>query len=147
MIVSRNEIAGRRTRFDGSRRVFLISSGTEIVAEVANDAKVMKEEPFGPMAIIRPFRTFDDAVKEANRFPLGIAACVWTRSAQTANVIPSRVETGIVLIEPYLNPKFAGPSCSGCAGPCGKNWTAVFHNCCNRAIQQRNQHDQAHRRN
>ena len=32
-----------------------------------NDAQAMNVEPFGPMAMINPFRNFDDAVKEANR--------------------------------------------------------------------------------
>jgi succinate-semialdehyde dehydrogenase/glutarate-semialdehyde dehydrogenase len=106
-----------------------------VVTELPNDAKAMNEEPFGPMAIINPFKTFDDAVKEANRLPFGLAAYAWTKSAKTANAIASQVETGMIsinhvglgipevpfggvkdsgygseggseAIEPYLNPKF-----------------------------------------
>ena len=106
-----------------------------VLTELASDAKVMNEEPFGPMAIINPFKTFDDAVKEANRLPFGLAAYAWTKSAKTANAIASQVETGMIsinhlglgipevpfggvkdsgygseggseAIEPYLNPKF-----------------------------------------
>jgi succinate-semialdehyde dehydrogenase / glutarate-semialdehyde dehydrogenase len=106
-----------------------------VVTELPNDAKAMNEEPFGPMAIINPFKTFDDAVKEANRLPFGLAAYAWTKSAKTANAIASSVETGMIsinhvglgipevpfggvkdsgygseggseAIEPYLNPKF-----------------------------------------
>jgi len=106
-----------------------------VMTELPNDAKAMNEEPFGPLAIINPFRTFDDAVKEANRLPFGLAAYAWTRSAKTANAIAAAVETGMIsinhvglgipetpfggvkdsgygseggseAIEPYMSPKF-----------------------------------------
>ncbi|HEY2188467.1 MAG TPA: NAD-dependent succinate-semialdehyde dehydrogenase [Caldimonas sp.] len=69
-----------------------------VVAELSNDARAMNEEPFGPLAIINPFRTFDDAVKEANRLPYGLAAYAWTKSAKTANAIANAVETGMISI-------------------------------------------------
>jgi len=69
-----------------------------VVTELPNDAKAMNEEPFGPLAIINPFRTFDDAVEEANRLPYGLAAYAWTKSAKTANAIANAVETGMISI-------------------------------------------------
>ena len=69
-----------------------------VVTELENDARVMNEEPFGPMAIINPFKTFDEAVTEANRLPYGLAAYAWTKSAKTANAIASSVETGMITI-------------------------------------------------
>ena len=69
-----------------------------VVAELPNSAKAMNDEPFGPMAIINPFKSFDDAVKEANRLPFGLAAYAWTKSAKTANAIASQVETGMMTI-------------------------------------------------
>ena len=69
-----------------------------VVTELPNDAKAMNEEPFGPLAIINPFKTFDDAVKEANRLPFGLAAYAWTKSAKTANAIANAVETGMISI-------------------------------------------------
>jgi succinate-semialdehyde dehydrogenase/glutarate-semialdehyde dehydrogenase len=69
-----------------------------VITEVANDAHAMNNEPFGPMAMINPFKTFDDAVKEANRLPFGLAAYAWTKSAKTANAIASSVETGMITI-------------------------------------------------
>jgi len=69
-----------------------------VVTELPNDAKAMNDEPFGPMAIINPFGSFNDAVKEANRLPFGLAAYAWTRSAKTANAIASSVETGMISI-------------------------------------------------
>ena len=58
----------------------------------------MNEEPFGPMAIINPFKSFDDAVTEANRLPFGLAAYAWTKSAKTAKAIAAQVETGMMSI-------------------------------------------------
>ena len=106
-----------------------------VVTELPNDAKAMNDEPFGPLAVINPFKTFDDAVTEANRLPFGLAAYAWTKSAKTAQAIAANVETGMMsinhvglgipevpfggvkdsgygseggseAIEPYLNPKF-----------------------------------------
>ena len=69
-----------------------------VITEVPNDAQAMNHEPFGPMAMINPFKNFDDAVQEANRLPFGLAAYAWTRSAKTANAIAASVETGMMTI-------------------------------------------------
>jgi succinate-semialdehyde dehydrogenase/glutarate-semialdehyde dehydrogenase len=69
-----------------------------VVTELPNDAKAMNDEPFGPLAVINPFRTFEDAVTEANRLPFGLAAYAWTRSAKTAQAIGAQVETGMMSI-------------------------------------------------
>jgi succinate-semialdehyde dehydrogenase/glutarate-semialdehyde dehydrogenase len=69
-----------------------------VFTELANDAQAMNVEPFGPMAVINPFKGFDDAVTEANRLPFGLAAYAWTRSAKTANAIAASVETGMITI-------------------------------------------------
>ncbi len=69
-----------------------------VITELATSAMAMNTEPFGPLAIINPFRTFDDAVTEANRLPYGLAAYAWTKSAKTANAIAAQVETGMMTI-------------------------------------------------
>ena len=69
-----------------------------VVTELSNDAKAMNDEPFGPLAVINPFKTFDDAIVEANRLPFGLAAYAWTRSAKTANAVANAVETGMITI-------------------------------------------------
>ena len=58
----------------------------------------MNEEPFGPVAAIRPFDTFDNVVKEANRLAYGLAAYAYTRSAKTAAAIGAAIESGMVSI-------------------------------------------------
>jgi len=69
-----------------------------VVTEVPNSAKAMNEEPFGPLAVINPFKTFDDAVTEANRLPFGLASYAFTKSAKTANAIAAEVEVGMMTI-------------------------------------------------
>ncbi len=69
-----------------------------VITELSTDAMAMNTEPFGPLAIINPFKTFDDAVMEANRLSYGLAAYAWTRSAKTANAIAAQVETGMMTI-------------------------------------------------
>ena len=69
-----------------------------VLTELPLSARAMSEEPFGPMALINPFKTFDDAVQEANRLPFGLAAYAWTRSARTAQQIAASVQTGMITI-------------------------------------------------
>jgi succinate-semialdehyde dehydrogenase/glutarate-semialdehyde dehydrogenase len=56
----------------------------------------MTEEPFGPIAPIVPFKTFDEVVERANSLPFGLAAYAFTNSAQTATSIGDALEAGMV---------------------------------------------------
>jgi succinate-semialdehyde dehydrogenase/glutarate-semialdehyde dehydrogenase len=69
-----------------------------VVTDVPKEARVMNEEPFGPLAVIAPFRSFEDAVEEANRLPFGLASYAYTRSAKTANAVAAAVEAGMMSI-------------------------------------------------
>jgi succinate-semialdehyde dehydrogenase / glutarate-semialdehyde dehydrogenase len=69
-----------------------------VLTDVPKDARVMNEEPFGPLAVISPFGTFDEVVTEANRVPYGLASYAYTRSAKTANAIAAAVEAGMISI-------------------------------------------------
>ena len=69
-----------------------------VLTDVPKDARVMYEEPFGPLAVISPFSTFDEVVTEANRLPYGLASYAYTRSAKTANAIAAAVESGMISI-------------------------------------------------
>lgn len=53
-----------------------------VLADVPTRARIMNEEPFGPVAIINRFATFDEALREANRLPYALAAYGYSRSAQ-----------------------------------------------------------------
>ncbi len=67
-----------------------------VVSNVPLQARVMNEEPFGPVAVIAPFSTFDEAVEHANRLPYGLAAYAFTESAKRALLIGDAIESGMV---------------------------------------------------
>jgi succinate-semialdehyde dehydrogenase / glutarate-semialdehyde dehydrogenase len=69
-----------------------------VLVDVPKQARIMSEEPFGPIAPIVPFSRFDEVVQEANRLPFGLAAYAYTRSLKTANAIGSAFESGMVSI-------------------------------------------------
>ena len=69
-----------------------------VLTDVPLDARIMSEEPFGPVAIIRPFRNAEDAITEANRLPYGLASYAYTRSARTAAMVADAVEAGMMSI-------------------------------------------------
>ena len=55
-----------------------------VLTDLAPDARVLHEEPFGPLALMLPFGILDEAIAEANRLPYGLAAYAYTRSTATA---------------------------------------------------------------
>lgn len=61
----------------------------------------MNEEPFGPLALISPFSTFDEVATEANRLPFGLASYAFTSSTKTATAIGSAIESGMVSINSF----------------------------------------------
>ena len=69
-----------------------------VLTDVPMNARVMHEEPFGPLALISRFSTFEEVVTESNRLPYGLAAYAYTRSAKTANAIAASVESGMMTI-------------------------------------------------
>jgi len=67
-----------------------------IVTDVPDDSKVMTQEPFGPIAPIVTFKTFDEVVERANSLPYGLAAYAFTNSNTTAAAIGDAIASGMV---------------------------------------------------
>ena len=65
-----------------------------VLADVPDEARAMREEPFGPLALINPFLTLDEAIEKANSLPFGLAAYAFTHSAHTADQLVERVQAG-----------------------------------------------------
>lgn len=72
-----------------------------VLADVPLEADVMSNEPFGPLALLRPFDTFDDAIEQANRLPYGLAAFAFTENARQANMLGDAIESGMVGINTF----------------------------------------------
>ena len=86
------ETGGRRI---GNRGYFFEPT---VLTNVPDDAAVLHEEPFGPIAPIMPFTDLDEALARANALPYGLAAYGFTDSAATAARLASRLEAGILSI-------------------------------------------------
>jgi succinate-semialdehyde dehydrogenase/glutarate-semialdehyde dehydrogenase len=88
-----------------------------VLTDVPLDAKIFNEEPFGPMAAIRPFNTLDEAIAEANRLPFGLAGYAYTRSLKNAHLLAQRLEVGMLWINqpaaPWPEMPFGGVKDSG----------------------------------
>ena len=73
-----------------------------VLADVPDDALAMKEEPFGPLALINPVRDLDEAIAKANSLPFGLAAYAFTQSADNVQRLSNDVETGNLTINHFV---------------------------------------------
>lgn len=67
-----------------------------VVTNIPDDAVSMTEEPFGPLALIVPFKTPEEAVTRANSLEYGLAAYAFTQSEKRAHMIASSLQAGMV---------------------------------------------------
>ena len=95
MLVADARAKGARVLAGGERlgnRGYFFSP--TVLADVPDEARAMREEPFGPLALINPVETLDDAIAKANALPFGLAAYAFTNSARTADRLAEDVEVG-----------------------------------------------------
>jgi succinate-semialdehyde dehydrogenase/glutarate-semialdehyde dehydrogenase len=69
-----------------------------VLTDVPKDARIMNEEPFGPIVTVERFFSLDDAIAESNRLAYGLAAYAYTRSGQNADAVAKAFESGMVSI-------------------------------------------------
>jgi succinate-semialdehyde dehydrogenase / glutarate-semialdehyde dehydrogenase len=67
-----------------------------VITDLPDDSMLMTQEPFGPLAPVVTFKTFDEVVERANSLPFGLAAYAFTGSAHTANLIGDALQSGMV---------------------------------------------------
>ena len=67
-----------------------------VITDLPDDSMLMTQEPFGPLAPVVTFKTFDEVVERANSLPFGLAAYAFTGSARTANLIGDALQSGMV---------------------------------------------------
>ena len=65
-----------------------------VLAHVPEEARVMQEEPFGPLAIVNPVDSLDEAIERANSVPYGLAAYGFTNRADYVDAMIDGVEAG-----------------------------------------------------
>ncbi len=73
-----------------------------VLADLPDDARAMKEEPFGPIALVNRVKSLDEAIVKANALPYGLAAYAFTDSARNAERLAERVEVGNLSINHFV---------------------------------------------
>lgn len=68
-----------------------------VVADVTTETRAANIEPFGPLALVAPFDTYDEAIHLANRLPMALAAYVQTKNVHTALRAIDDIEAGSVI--------------------------------------------------
>jgi aldehyde dehydrogenase (NAD+) len=86
---------GRRV---GDRGYFIEPT---VFADVQDDMKIAREEIFGPVMSVIPFKNLEEVITRANQTNYGLAAGVWTRDIKKAHAIANSVRAGTVWVNCY----------------------------------------------
>ena len=62
----------------------------------------MREEPFGPLALLNRVRSLDEAIEKANSVPYGLAGYAFTNSARKAERMAESIEVGNLSINHFV---------------------------------------------
>jgi acyl-CoA reductase-like NAD-dependent aldehyde dehydrogenase len=88
-----------------------------VVCDVSDESRLMKEEVFGPVTCVVPFRTEEEAIRRANDVEYGLCACVWSENSGTTHRVAQAMEVGTVWVNCWLvrdlNVPFGGAKMSG----------------------------------
>jgi succinate-semialdehyde dehydrogenase/glutarate-semialdehyde dehydrogenase len=88
-----------------------------VLADVPATARIMNEEPFGPVAVFNRFTVVDEVLAAANGLPFGLAAYLFTANLAVARQVSHGLECGIVGVNSFSgsNPEtpFGGNKDSG----------------------------------
>jgi succinate-semialdehyde dehydrogenase / glutarate-semialdehyde dehydrogenase len=72
-----------------------------VMTDVPADARVLSEEPFGPLAVITKFKTLDEAIAQANALPYGLAAYAFTQDVAESIRLGNEIEAGMIGINHF----------------------------------------------
>lgn len=72
-----------------------------VLADATNSMRVAQEEIFGPVAVVVPFDTEEEAIEMANDNRFGLGAGVWTRDIARAHRVADAIESGMVWVNDH----------------------------------------------
>ena len=73
-----------------------------IIENLGPHCKTNQEEIFGPVVTLQPFNSVEEAIMLANASNYGLACMIWTQDISKAQIVSSKIETGIVWINCWL---------------------------------------------
>lgn len=80
-----------------------------IAVDLDDTARLVREEPFGPILPLLKFSDVDDVVRRANDSPYGLGASIWSKDVDKATQIAARIEAGSVWINHHMAKKADAP--------------------------------------
>jgi betaine-aldehyde dehydrogenase len=80
-----------------------------VLAPVAPDSRVAREEIFGPIAAVIPFVDEPDAVRLANDTIYGLSGSIWTRDGARALRMTRAIETGVISVNSNTSVRVSTP--------------------------------------
>jgi betaine-aldehyde dehydrogenase len=80
-----------------------------VLAPVPEEARVVREEVFGPIAAVLPFSDEQDAVRLANQSIYGLSGSVWTRDGARALRMTRAIETGVISVNSNTSVRVTTP--------------------------------------
>src|SRR5579883_403937 len=89
-------IAGGEGRPAGLQKGYFVRP--TVFSDVRNDMTIAREEIFGPVLAILPYRDEEEAIRIANDTPYGLQAYIWSRDLAHANRVGRRIRAGRVTI-------------------------------------------------
>jgi phenylacetaldehyde dehydrogenase len=72
-----------------------------VFTDVSPEMRIMREEIFGPVAMVSSFSDEDEAIARANDTHFGLAAGIWTRDVKRAHRVAANVSAGTVWVNTY----------------------------------------------
>lgn len=73
-----------------------------VLTHFVDSCRAANEEPFGPLALLRPIRDVDHAIAEANRLPFGLASYLFTRDIAVAQKLTEEIDSGAVCLNEWV---------------------------------------------
>ncbi len=111
-IIAETEAAGGR-RLVGGRRPAHLDRGyflePAVIVNVDHTMRLMRDEVFGPVLPLMPYRDFDEAIRLANDTRFGLGASLMTHDARLVKRFFQEVKAGTIWINDPLTDNFAGP--------------------------------------
>ena len=80
-----------------------------VLCPVSNDDRAAREEIFGPVACVIPFRDEEEAVRLANDTIYGLSGSIWTRDGARALRVARAIETGVISINSNTSVRVTTP--------------------------------------